>query len=131
MALVIKIQSYLEWKDGLITTEQLLRGETHWTEEHFWKMRGISRGSEITRDPTDVPTSKEEELPEFKSGIARRLFKRFFDPPIDWNKKTHHLHCCCDECAPTREDLYEQVRKFNEAAKREHEESLAPSDSEE
>ncbi len=118
MALVIKIQSYLEWKDGLITTEQLLRGETHWTEEYFLKMRGMS-------------SSEEEQLPEFKSGIADRLFRQLFDPPIDWGKKAHHLHCCCNKCAPTRGDLYKQVRKFNEAAKKEHDESLAPSDCEE
>ena len=31
----------------------------------------------------------------------------------DWSKEPHHKHCCCNKCAPTREDLHRKVKAFN------------------
>jgi len=45
---------------------------------------------------------------EYTVDEAVRELMEDFDPTpaerTDWSKKPHHSHCCCDKCAPTKED---------------------------
>ena len=130
MAQVIKMQAYKDWKSGLITTEELLEGKTYFPEN-------LTFGT--------------GELLSFDPAIAVRrmdnLFSQVFDPsPIDWMNMPHHEHCCCNECAPTKEDRDRIAKDFYKCGddcicvecvnRRMHEEykkhhNLAPSDCEE
>ena len=32
----------------------------------------------------------------------------------DWSKVPHHPQCCCDKCAPTKEEVQRRVEEFKE-----------------
>ena len=76
MALIIRMQAYKDWKDGLITTEEMRAGKVYAEPPALRKM--------------------------WEQIIARATG--------DWEKVTHHIHCCCEKCAPTEE---ERQRKVN------------------
>jgi hypothetical protein len=117
---VIKIQSYKDWKDDLITTQELLEGKTFLAE--YTSLADLEFDKEL-----------EKSLDELFDEVTQHNIR-----VKDWSKEPHHKHCCCDKCAPTREDLHRKVREFNKEAADKAEkqlwlgddESLAPSDCE-
>lgn len=117
MGLCIKIQSYKDYKDGLITKEELLDGCTFLAEHK--SIADLEFDRELDRSLDELFN----EVTEHNLRIGKMR---------DWSKAPHHRHCCCDKCAPTREDLHRKVRDFNkEAAKKaEKEVWLGPSDCE-
>ena len=50
-----------------------------------------------------TPYEKGKELES--EGIVEMAMK-------DWPNEPHHSHCCCDKCAPTKEDAYRRAAEF-------------------
>ena len=88
MAHVIRMQSFKDWKDGLITTEELLQHKTYY------------------REPAQVVAMWEK--------IFAHNSDKYQKSGIDWSKVPHHHLCCCDRCAPTKEDVQRKVERHNE-----------------
>ncbi len=76
MALIIRMQAWKDWKNGLITTEEMRAGKVYAEPPALRKM--------------------------WEQIIARTTG--------DWEKVIHHIHCCCDKCAPTEEERVKRVQ---------------------
>ena len=54
---------------------------------------------------------------EFEMDQAVSELMEDFDPTpaerTEWSKKPHHSHCCCDKCAPTKEDTERIAADFD------------------
>lgn len=87
MGVLIKLQGFKEWKNGLLTTERLLKGETFFPEN-------------MTFDYDSTITNE----------IAQDI--DILSQNIDWSKMSHHEHCCCNDCAPTEEDRDRIAKDF-------------------
>lgn len=119
MGVLIKIQSYKDYKSGHIKKDEVLEGKTIMSDH---------------KSPADAAFDREldKSLDELFHEVTQHNTR-----VKDWSKEPHHEHCCCNKCAPTREDLHRKVREFNkEAAKKAEkqlwlgDENLAPSDCE-
>jgi len=95
MGLLIKMQSFKEWKDGLLTTEEMLAGKTYFAE---------------CKTQTDMIFDRSMDR------MVNNLFDGLEDvattPKKDWSKEPHHKHCCCDKCAPTEEERDRRAHDF-------------------
>jgi hypothetical protein len=38
--------------------------------------------------------------------------KSYLTSKKDWSKVPHHPQCCCDKCAPTKEEAQRRVEEF-------------------
>ncbi|MGD9381960.1 MAG: hypothetical protein PVI03_05900 [Candidatus Thorarchaeota archaeon] len=116
-ALVIKMQSYKEYKSGLLTKKECVEGRTLFRDD---TLADIRHNRALDRALDELFG----EVQEHNQRIGKVR---------DWSKAPHHKHCCCDKCAPTREDLHRKVKDFNKEVERRYQldtESLAPSDCE-
>lgn len=122
MGRLIKMQSFKDYKSGHITKEQCKNGETVMCEHQT--VRDVAFERELDEKVRDLF----DNVHEHNVRIAKAK---------NWKNMPHHEFCCCDKCAPTREDLYNKVREFNKKTGkpeyfglRKPEENLAPSDCE-
>jgi hypothetical protein len=119
---IIRIQSYKDWKNGLITTEELLEGKAFRESPLLRKMweQIIARArNDWSKVPHHhlcccnecAPTEEDRKIKVamHKAELAHDL-KEFIN---------HDLACCCDQCL---DDIERGMQEF---------ENLAPSDSEE
>jgi len=84
------MQSYKDWKDGLITTEELLEGK-------------------VFREPP----------------LLRKMWEQIIARARnDWSKVPHHHLCCCEKCAPTKEDRKVKIAQHNAEMARDIEEFI-------
>jgi len=102
VGILIKIQSFKDWKNGHIKKSEVIEGKTILSEH---------------KTAADVAFDKEmdQALDELFSDIQTHNI-RIAKTEKDWSKAPHHKHCCCDRCAPTKEDLHRKIEEFNKEA---------------
>ena len=117
MGILIKIQSFKDWKNGHIKKDEVLEGKTLLSEHK--SVADLEFDRELDKSLDELFS----EVSEHNTRIAKAR---------DWSKEPHHRHCCCNKCAPTREDLHRKVRDFNKEAAEKAEKQLwlGPSDCE-
>jgi len=128
MARVIRMQGYKDWKDGLITTEELLKGNIYREPQHVRDMwlRIIARATGNWKDvphhplcccdkcaPTEL--DRKMKIEQHKSALeeSQNVMADEEMPEID---HPHHELCCCEDCI---DELFDKCY-----------DSLAPSDCE-
>jgi hypothetical protein len=117
VGILIKIQSFKDYKSGHIKKDEVLEGKTIMSSH---------------KSPADAAFDREldKSLDELFNEVQEHNIR--ITKVRDWIKAPHHKHCCCGKCAPTKEDLYRKVRDFNKdaAEKAEKQIWLGPSDCE-
>jgi hypothetical protein len=127
MAQIIRIQCFKDWKDGLITTEELLEGKVFREPPALRKMweQIIARAR---NDWSKVPhhhlcccarCAPTEEDRKIKIAMHRAEQAHDLKEFI-----SHDLACCCDECLSDMERGMQEFEEMLEA------ENLTPSDCE-
>jgi len=109
MGILIKIQSFKDWKNGHIKKSEVIEGKTLLAEHT--SVADLEFDRELDRSLDELF----DEITQHNIRIAKVR---------DWSKAPHHEHCCCGKCAPTREDLHRKVREFNKEAKKRAEKEL-------
>lgn len=124
MARVIRMQGFKDWKDGLITTEELLAGKVFREPQHLRKMwaqiiaRATGNWESVPHHHLCVcdkcaPTETDRKMKiAMHKAETEHSMKEFIK---------HDPKCCCDDCI---DEL------FDEAERMMAEDNLAPSDCE-
>lgn len=128
MAQIIRMQGYKDWKNGLITTEEMLAGNVYCEPPHLrktWRQIVARARNDWDNVPhhhlccCDKCAPTEEDR---KMKIAQHKAETSHDMQ---EFMTHDMACCCNTCLDDMErGLYEMEEML------EHE-NLAPSDCEE
>lgn len=119
MARVIRMQGFKDWKDGLITTKELLAGKVYREAPEVRKMweQIIARATGNWENVTHHPACCCNECAPTELDKKMKI-------DMHHSKKEHDLACCCDECLDDMERGMKEMEEMLEA------ENLAPSDCE-